>query len=186
MIFVSFSLIQKFITYTWAKSTNHLHYLGVIHLIDSLSTAQRWQNVQKTKGESKERKYVVLAQLTIVTLPRKKHRMTNHCGTFIQPKNSWKMTLGTNLQMTHSEYQAFDLQTSGKHVYAEAAKQLDMAYRQLQRILKKQVGKGTENESKRNHTVGYTIKRLQQKQFKGAWYLSETYSVLHVFIWTIV
>ncbi len=37
------------------------------------------------------------------------------------------------LQMTCSEYQEFDLHTFGKHVYAEAAKQLNKAYWQLRR-----------------------------------------------------
>ncbi len=37
------------------------------------------------------------------------------------------------LQMTCSEYQEFDLRTFGKHVYAEAAKQLNKAYWQLRR-----------------------------------------------------
>ncbi len=37
------------------------------------------------------------------------------------------------LRMTRSEYQEFDLRTFGKHVYAEAAKQLNKAYWQLRR-----------------------------------------------------
>ncbi len=35
--------------------------------------------------------------------------------------------------MTSSEYQAFDVQTFGKHVYVQAAKQLNKAYWHLRR-----------------------------------------------------
>ncbi len=56
VFFVSFTwyFIQIFITWTWTKSTNHLDYSAVIHLINSISTTQRRKNVEQNKGESNE------------------------------------------------------------------------------------------------------------------------------------
>ncbi len=76
------------------------------------------------------------------------------------------------LQMTCLEYQEFDLHTLEKHVYVEAAKQLNKAYWQLKRnktamkihreqTKKNKLESGTEKEGKGSCSSCFRMERLK-------------------------
>lgn len=98
VFFMTFTwcLTQKFITWKWVISINHLHFSAVIHFMNLLSTMQRWKNLQQNKGRKKRAKTSCSSKINMCFLVQRKHCMAIHSGTLIQRKNSLKKMFKTN------------------------------------------------------------------------------------------